>query len=68
MCDYFFEKRDFFHLSELEKQLPKEKGITLQSVKEVLQSLVDDRLVNGEKIGTSNYYWSFPSTASQSVF
>jgi ABC-type phosphate transport system auxiliary subunit len=37
-----------------------------QSVKEVLQSLVDDRLVNAEKIGTSNYFWSFPSTAMQS--
>lgn len=36
-----------------------------QSVKEVLQSLVDDRLVQGEKIGTSNYFWSFPSTALQ---
>lgn len=36
-----------------------------QSVKEVLQSLVDDRLVNAEKIGTSNYFWSFPSTAMQ---
>lgn len=32
-------------------------------MKEVLQSLVDDRLVNGEKIGISNYFWSFPSTA-----
>ena len=37
-----------------------------QSVKEVLQSLIDDRLVNAEKIGTSNYFWSFPSTAMQS--
>lgn len=67
MGDYFLEKRDFFQLRELEKSLPKEKGIVMQSVKEVLQSLVDDRLVNAEKIGTSNYFWSFPSTAMQSV-
>lgn len=46
---------------------PKMKGIVQQSVKEVLQSLVDDDLVMFEKIGTSNYYWSFPSTALQSV-
>lgn len=32
-----------------------------QAIKEVLQSLVDDDLVHGEKIGTSNYFWSFPS-------
>lgn len=39
----------------------------MQSVKEVLQSLVDDNLVTSEKIGTSNYFWSFPSTAVQTV-
>lgn len=36
------------------------------TVKEVLQSLVDDSLVVCEKIGTSNYFWSFPSTALHS--
>ena len=50
----------------MEKLVPKATGIVSQSVKEVLQSLVDDRLVNAEKIGTSNYFWSFPSTAMQS--
>lgn len=43
--------------------VPKEKGIVGQTVKDVLQMLVDDRLVTCEKIGTSNYYWSFPSAA-----
>lgn len=33
------------------------------SVKEVLQSLVDDNMVDCEKVGTSNYYWAFPSKA-----
>ncbi|XP_013378353.1 PREDICTED: meiotic nuclear division protein 1 homolog isoform X4 [Chinchilla lanigera] len=33
------------------------------SVKEVLQSLVDDGMVDCERIGTSNYYWAFPSKA-----
>lgn len=32
-----------------------------QSVKEVLQSVVDDGLVDTEKIGTSIYFWSFPT-------
>lgn len=33
-------------------------------MKEVLQSLVDDDLVHQEKIGISNFFWSFPSEAS----
>ncbi|CAD5119385.1 DgyrCDS7999 [Dimorphilus gyrociliatus] len=31
------------------------------TVKDVLQSLCDDAKVDTEKIGTSLYYWSFPS-------
>ncbi|KAF5386142.1 hypothetical protein D9615_002543 [Tricholomella constricta] len=53
--------KDFYQLKELEKLAPKMKGIVSQSVKEVLQSLVDDGLVQGDKIGSSNFFWSFPS-------
>jgi len=45
----------------------REKGITSMSVKEILQSLVDDALVDTERIGTSNYFWAFPSKASNNV-
>ncbi|KAG8696827.1 hypothetical protein FRC09_008243 [Ceratobasidium sp. 395] len=37
------------------------KGIVQQSVKEILQSLVDDNLVQSDKIGSSNFFWCFPS-------
>lgn len=47
-------------LQELEKIAPKEKGIIAQSVKEVVQCLVDDGLVDTDKIGTSIYFWAFP--------
>ncbi|XP_049876427.1 meiotic nuclear division protein 1 homolog [Pectinophora gossypiella] len=63
MLEIFHQSKDFFQLKELEKIAPKEKGITMQSVKEVLQNLVDDHLVDSEKIGTSVYFWSFPSKA-----
>ncbi|CAG9788876.1 unnamed protein product [Diatraea saccharalis] len=63
MLAIFHQSKDFFQLKELEKIAPKEKGITMQSVKEVVQSLVDDHLVDSEKIGTSIYFWSFPSKA-----
>ncbi|KAJ6593901.1 Mnd1 family-domain-containing protein [Mycena capillaripes] len=77
LLEIFHESKDFYQLKELEKvgvallhthaQLtarklgPKLKGIVSQSVKEVLQSLVDDGLVQGDKIGSSNFFWSFPS-------
>ena len=37
------------------------------SVKEVLQSLVDDNLVDTDKIGTSIYFWAYPSKALHTV-
>ncbi|XP_077971529.1 meiotic nuclear division protein 1 homolog [Styela clava] len=63
MLDIFFEKKEFFHIKEMEKIAPKLKGITPMSVKEVLQSLVDDDMVETEKVGTSSFYWAFPSKA-----
>ena len=38
------------------------------SVKDVLQSLVDDGMVDSDHIGTSNYFWAFPSKASNQVY
>ncbi|XP_069682875.1 meiotic nuclear division protein 1 homolog [Periplaneta americana] len=66
MLQIFYEKKEFFQLKELERIAPKEKGIIAQSVKDVLQSLVDDGLVDSEKIGTSVYFWAFPSKAKHS--
>lgn len=64
MMELFYEKKDFFQLKELEKIAPKEKGIVQGSVKDVVQSLVDDGMVDTDKIGTSVYFWAFPSKAS----
>lgn len=63
LLDVFHSSKDIFSLKEVEKQ-GSARGVVLQSVKEVLQSLVDDDLVHGEKIGTSNFFWSFPSEAA----
>ncbi|KAJ8312135.1 hypothetical protein KUTeg_009508 [Tegillarca granosa] len=57
--------KDFFQLKELERLCQKEKGITPMSVKDILTSLVDDAMVDTDKIGTSVYFWAFPSKASQ---
>ena len=61
LLEFFYETRDFFMLKEIEKIVPKRKGIVAQCVKEVLQGLVDDDFVRQEKIGASNFFWSFPS-------
>lgn len=60
LLQLFYEKGECFQLKELEKIAPKEKGIIANSVKDVLQKLVDDDLVDTEKIGTSIYFWAFP--------
>ena len=48
---------------EVEK-LAAKRGVTIQSVKEVLQGLCDDDLVCMEKVGIQNVFWSFPSATS----
>ncbi|KND04491.1 uncharacterized protein SPPG_00219 [Spizellomyces punctatus DAOM BR117] len=65
LAEFFYETKDFWQLKDVEKLASKSKGIVIQSIKEVLDSLVSDNIVTVEKIGTSNYYWSFPSTAVQ---
>ncbi|KAK1927838.1 meiotic nuclear division protein 1 [Papiliotrema laurentii] len=61
MVELFHETMEFYSLKELEKIAPKQKGIVQQSVKDVIDDLVGDGLVSMDKIGTGNYYWSFPS-------
>ena len=36
-------------------------GVNSNSIPEIHQSLIDDGLVDKEKIGGSNYFWSFPA-------
>ena len=48
--DYILSKRTFFHMKELEKSLPKAKGITPMAIKEVIQTLVDDDRILTEKV------------------
>ncbi|PVU95172.1 hypothetical protein BB561_001994 [Smittium simulii] len=64
MLELLHDKKSFFQLKELEKMGYKEKKISLATIKDTLQALVDDSKVHLEKIGTSNYYWSFPSESA----
>eukprot|EP00639_Heterosigma_akashiwo_P018921 CAMPEP_0206392836 /NCGR_PEP_ID=MMETSP0294-20121207/20249_1 /ASSEMBLY_ACC=CAM_ASM_000327 /TAXON_ID=39354 /ORGANISM="Heterosigma akashiwo, Strain CCMP2393" /LENGTH=175 /DNA_ID=CAMNT_0053846097 /DNA_START=32 /DNA_END=556 /DNA_ORIENTATION=- len=56
----YHEKKEVLNLKELEK-LGVKQGVVVQSIKEVNQALVDDNLVDTDKIGSANFFWSFPS-------
>ncbi|KAK9458067.1 meiotic nuclear division protein 1 [Dipodascopsis uninucleata] len=62
---FFRESFTFYGIKDIEKQGAKATGINSMQIKDVLQSLVDDGLVRCEKIGSGNFYWSFPSDASR---
>lgn len=55
------KKKAVLTLKDLEKRAFKEKGIVKQTVKEIALELVYDGKIFMEKVGTSNYFWSFPS-------
>ncbi|KAG5037573.1 hypothetical protein JHK82_018386 [Glycine max] len=56
MLPIFYESQDFYLLKELEKMGPR-KGVISQSVKDFVQSLVDDDLVSKDR----NFY-AWPSS------
>ncbi|KAI8981004.1 meiotic nuclear division protein 1 [Pilobolus umbonatus] len=58
----FHDSGEMYQLKDIEK-IGSKKGIVSQSIKDILMSLVDDNLVTTDKIGTSNYFWSYPSAA-----
>ena len=60
----YHETKDVYNLKEIE-HLASKAGVVLQTVKEHNQGLIDDGLVNSDKIGSSNFFWSFPSKAYQ---
>ena len=62
----FHESAEPWLLKDMEKAAAK-KGVVFQAVKEVVQSLVDDSLVHMDKVGTSNWFWSFPGAADAAV-
>ena len=49
------------NIKDLEKALPSVAGINGMQVKDYLQALSGDNKIRVEKIGSGNWYWSFPS-------
>ena len=64
IMEIFKEKQESFQLKEIELIAKKEKGLNPMQVKELVQSLVEDDMIDTDKIGISTYYWAFASKLS----
>ena len=54
-----------YSVKDLEKLIPSISTVNGMQVKDYLQALQDDQQINCEKIGSGNWYWSFPSEAKK---
>ncbi|KAK5583575.1 hypothetical protein RB653_005172 [Dictyostelium firmibasis] len=59
--EFFHSNPTIYSAKEVEPEASKYTGMTQIQCKETLQMLIDDGVVNTDKMGSSNYYWSFPS-------
>ncbi|KAI9729091.1 MAG: erv26 super protein [Chrysothrix sp. TS-e1954] len=60
-CLKYFHSSGVAHsIKELEKALSSVASVNSMQVKDYLQALTDENQVKVEKIGSGNWYWSFP--------
>eukprot|EP01035_Chromulina_nebulosa_P020876 gene20876-27062_t len=60
----YHDRKEPFNLKEIES-IASKMGVVQQTVKDVNQSLIDDSLILSDKIGSANFFWSFPSKLKQ---
>jgi hypothetical protein len=58
---WFHKTAQAHSIKDLEKTLPQVGAISNMHVKDYLQALADENKICVEKIGSGNWYWSFPS-------
>ncbi|ODV85470.1 hypothetical protein CANARDRAFT_28267 [[Candida] arabinofermentans NRRL YB-2248] len=59
LLDWFNAEHTMYNIKEIENVASKKTGISSMQIKDVLQTLLDDDLVNCEKCGVQNIYWVF---------
>ncbi|KAG5177094.1 meiotic nuclear division protein 1 [Tribonema minus] len=62
LLSIFHTTKEVLNLKELEKHAGR-AGIVTNTVKDVNAELVNDGIVDSDKIGASNFFWAFPSKA-----
>lgn len=65
ILNIFYKSKEVFQLKEIEK-LGAKAGVTINTVKDVVQTLLDDNLIETDKIGIGNFLWALPSKGAQS--
>ena len=60
----YHNAKEPFNLKEIERDGAKQ-GVVQQSIKDVNQTLVHDGKVQTDKMGSGNFFWSFPSKELQ---
>lgn len=60
---WFQQSHTMYNIKEVETIASKKTGISSMQIKDILKLLVDEGLVNCEKCGISNIYWSFQYTS-----
>ncbi|GKT23735.1 Meiotic nuclear division protein 1 like protein [Aduncisulcus paluster] len=63
---FLHESAEPYTIKILEKK-SKDIGVYAMQLKDMLKRLMDDDKIIGEKLGSSVWYWSFPSTTSQAA-
>lgn len=58
---WFHKTAQAHSIKDLEKTLPQVSSVNGMQVKDYLQALSDDNKIRVEKIGSGNWYWSFPA-------
>jgi len=64
---YFHRTKIPYTMRQLEMQLYKNCGISGMAIKGIVQGLVDENLIQKDKVGIQVLYWSFPSQAFHTV-
>lgn len=59
LLEFFTREHMFYNIKEVEAQGSKFTGVHPMQIKELLQTLVDDGMVNAEKCGVTTLYWCF---------
>ncbi|CAG9330464.1 MND1 [Blepharisma stoltei] len=64
ILNIFYTRKEVFNLKEIEN-IGSKAGVVLQTIKDIVQSLIDDNLVEQDKIGAGNFLWALPSKSQQ---
>ncbi|KIW03399.1 uncharacterized protein PV09_05604 [Verruconis gallopava] len=62
LCVQWIQKSRVAHtIRDLEKVLPQVASINAMAVRDYIQAMADENMIRVEKIGSGNWYWSFPN-------